>query len=534
MAQPTITPNEAVEIIQSYQGRESAFIHEVLGAGLWDLQKQITDAVFKYPVVAVRSCNASGKTYVSARIALTFLTTKPGSIVITTAPTWRQVKDVFWREFRTAYNMSMFKLSKEDCNTVGLDYAEDWFAVGLSTKDSEKFFGYHADDILVIVDEASGVEEEIYIGVDAVTPNINAHVLMIGNPTNPDGRFFKAFNDPMVKKFRISAFDTPNLTANGITDLQTLLRIFTPPPDVEPIEHVMNVQKQLVTPYPALISPSRVYQRYLQWGEESPMWDALIMGEFPKQASMALIPLNLILKSVEVWKQINASKRDSELKIHPEWQIAFGDYPEYGLDVARFGSDTTVLFERNGGYVKRPSVWAKLDTSVTTDRVISEINPFDPVLIKPDDTGLGGGVTDQLRRKKQEHPEYQFTVAPINFAEGTTNPRKYFNLRAEMYDHLAEQFKQHKIAIPDDDDLIMELASIRVDYVGKESNILKVESKDKIRERLHKSPDKADALVLAFYSKKIGMWTSPDDKLESERGYESRIAPITSDLIERY
>lgn len=529
--QTKITPDEAQEILDYYEPRPELFVTDVLRSTPWPLQSEIIAAVFKYPTVAVKSCNASGKSYISARIALTFLTLKPGSIVITTAPTWRQVKDVLWREIRTAYSLSAFKLSEKECNQVGLDFADDWFAVGLSTKDSEKFFGYHADDILVIVDEASGVEEEVYIGVDAVTPNLNAHVLMIGNPTNPDGRFYKAFKDPLVKKFTISAFDTPNFTANGITSVAELIRVFTPPLGVEPLEHMISIQKMLELPYPALINPVNAYRRLLQWGEEHPMWEALILGEFPSQATNTLIPLNLIMKSVDVWKQINAAKKQKEYAKRPEWNIEVDSHHQYGLDVARFGDDMTVLFPRLGGYVEEPTSWGKLDTSVTTEKAIDAMSIDDwKAIIRVDDTGLGGGVTDQLRKAKQENENYLFSVVPINFGAGTTNPLKYFNLRAEMYWNLRKQFVNHAIAIPDHDELIAELASIRYDYAGKERNIIKIESKQEIKDRLKRSPDFADALVLAFAKQGSGTWADP---LEGKQKPEE-FTPITGGLQDRY
>lgn len=530
----TITLDEAQEIRDYYDaGRQAEFVEDALKATPWNKQREIIADVFKYPVVAVKSCNASGKSYIAARIALTFLTLKPGSIVITTAPTWRQVKDVLWREMRTAIALSPIKLTDHQANQVGLDISEDWFAVGLSTKDSEKFFGYHADDILVIVDEASGVEEEIYIGVDAVTPNMNAHVLMIGNPTNPEGRFFKAFSDPLVKKHTISVFDTPNFTDNGIYNLQDLLERFTPPPDIDPLEYLIEVKKTLKIRkvYRALIDPAKVYQRYLEWGVEHPMWEALIMGEFPSQATTALIPLSLIMKSAEVWKQMEAAKKDPEYQIKPEWYIKLSDRHEYGLDVARFGDDKNVLFPRLGGFVEKCTEWAKVDTSITTQRAIDAMSLEDwKAMIKVDDTGVGGGVTDQLNKAKRENPEkYHFRVVPINFGAGTSNPLKYFNLRAEMFDNLAQQFKDHEIAIPPDDDLMYELAAIRVMYVGKEANIIQIEAKAKIKERLKRSPDKADALALAFAKGMRGTWKVDEPPAAPEVVVDK---PVTSGMAD--
>lgn len=529
-----ITPDEAWDLIQYYDnGRHVEFVRDVLGREPWSKQAEIIEDVFNYPIVSVKSCNAAGKSDLASDVALTFLMCKPNSIVITTAPTWRQVKDVIWRYIRTKHAKAPVKLSTAQCNQVGLDLSEEWFAVGLSTKDAEKFFGYHADDILVIVDEASGVEEEIYTGVDAVTPNLNAHVLMIGNPTNPDGRFYKSFQDPLVKTHTITVFDTPNFTANGITNVEQLIEMFTAPPEIDPILFIVEQQKKLKSPIPALISPMTVYRRYVQWGTEHPLWEALIMAQFPSQSSTALIPLGLILKSVEVWRQIKQAEKDKalakEISKRPEWNIKQDGHWNYGVDVARFGDDTTVLAPAKGGMVEKMISWSKVDTSVTTERIMTEISQHDFwATIRVDDIGVGGGVSDQLNKYLRDDPQkYHFKVHRINAAAGTSNPVKWYNLRTEMFDKLAEMFINHEIAIPDDDELVAELATIRVKYVGKDSQIKQVEAKADIKDRLKRSPDKADALAMAMFHGQSGSWSDIPPK-DPKQQNDNR--PITADL----
>jgi len=545
-----ISPDEAWDLIQYYdRQRHVEFVRDILGRRPWSKQAEIISDVFNYPVVAVKSCNAAGKSDLASDVALAFLMCKPNSIVITTAPTWRQVKDVIWRYIRTKHAKAPFKLSDKQCNQVGLDLSEEWFAIGLSTRDSEKFFGYHADDILVIVDEASGVEEEIWVGVDAVTPNLNAHVLAIGNPTNPEGRFYKMFQDPMVVKHTITVFDTPNFTANNIQTAEQLVEYFTPPPDMESeteqIKYVVEQQKKLASPIPALISPLTVYRRYIQWGPEHPMWEALIMAEFPSQASTALIPLGLILKSVEVWKQIEKAQKDKafarEVSVRPEWNIRTDGVHEYGVDVARFGDDTTVVIEKTGGLIHKPVQWSKVDTAITTERVINNISLTDwRAVLRIDDIGVGGGVTDQLRKAKRENPDkYHYKVVPVNFSAGTSNTEKWFNLRTEIYDNLAQMFIDHEIAIPEDEDLVAELAAIRVEYVGKDAQIKKVESKANIKDRLKRSPDKADALALACAKGNYGTWDNVEERPAVDnraiKPEQSSYRPETSGLLdERY
>lgn len=545
---------QAEEIRRLYEPHPADFIEDAFKSQLWTMQRQITEAVFKYPTVAVKTCNAAGKSYIAARIALAFLTLKPGSIVITTAPTWRQVKDVLWREIRTALALTPFKIVDGKINQVGIEVGPDWFAVGLSTKDSEKFFGYHADDILVIVDEASGVEEEIYIGVDAVTPNLNAHVLMIGNPTNPEGRFYKAFSNKFVKSFTVTAFDTPNLADNGIRSLDDLVELFKAPEGTEgELEYMTEVQRKLITKpqHRSLISPLTVYKRYHEWGPDHPSWEALIMAQFPSQSEFSLIPLNVVEASMAQWQQIvemdqlaASTKREDQLLYQQyldapgRWNIEREGSLNYGLDIARYGADSTVLTPRRGGFAEKMQAWAKLPTDITTDMVIDAMNLSDwRAVIKPDDSGIGGGVTDQLFRRKRDDngDRYHFRVIPINFSAGTNYPDKFFNLRSEMYWYLRELLVNHKIAIPYDEELRDELVAIRFKYVGKDNNIIRVEPKEEMKKRLHgKSPDRADSLMLAFFDVPGDRWImdQPDTEAYMRSDAQKALTGLRDDDLE--
>jgi phage terminase large subunit len=231
------------------------------------------------------------------------------------------------------------------------------------------------------------------------------------------------------------------------------------------------------------------------------MWQALIMGEFPNQAENTLIPLNLVLKSAEVRKQID----NPDYAGIKEWHIPKSNRTEIGIDVARFGSDRTVLAPRQGGYCRDLVSWAKLDTVETSTRIYHFIDPQDHLTaLRVDDTGVGGGVTDQLYEMLNRQAVNRFTVEGINFGSSSTDPSKFYNLRAEMYWNLREQFMNHSIAIPDDPELINELTSVRYEYTGKSQ--IKIEAKDEIKKRSGKSPDRADALALAFYSQKFDTW----------------------------
>jgi len=531
-----ITLEEAEEIRDTYRPIPHMFAKDVLGCRLWSMQEEIMQSVFANKTTAVKTCNAVGKSYVAARIILTFLTLYEGSVVVTTAPTWRQVTDVLWREIATAVKRSKYQLTKNEVRQAGLDIAKDWYAVGLSTKYPENFFGYHADHILVVVDEAGGVPEPIFKGVKAITPNVNARILYIGNPTTPGGTFQQAFDNPRIKNYTISAFDSPNFIQVGIRNIEDLVRVFTPPEGVEPLDH-KPFPDDFEWEFPQLISPEVVYERYLEWGTDSPAWESLVMGQFPSQAEQSLIPLDLVIQAMN-----NYGVDEESGKTYAElsgWNIPNGEI-EYGLDMARFGIDKTVLTPRHGGWVEKQVSWGKVDTTDSADRVIKIIDPHKREFIKIDDTGNGGGTTDTLRHRKKERAlvgkaPFNYVIVPYNFSskENMLKPDKYHDITSELYWNLRSWFLSKAIAIPYDKELFNELVSRRwsITPAGK----IKVESKDEYKARTGgKSPDKSDSLALAFAERKSGSWNKQTDTDKKKEISQERIAPITSGLSSRY
>jgi hypothetical protein len=500
-----MTPEQAMELVVGYRKVPVEYIRDVYGVKLWRLQEEIVESVFKNRQTAVKTCNAVGKSFIAACVAHAYLDLYPGSIVVTTAPTYRQVKDVLWRYIGTRHKAARYALGGNLTQT-GLEYDSDWYAIGLSTKYPENFFGYHADHILVIVDEAGGVEEPIFKGVKAITPNVNARTLYIGNPTEPSGTFYDAFSNPRIKQFSISAFDTPNLIHVGIRNLEDLLAKMTPPAGVPAIDH--NPFSNTKWPMPELISPDVVYERYQEWGADSPAWQALVMGEFPTQAEQSLIPANLVTQSMQMTGvDEDSGKTYAELS---GWNIPDGA-PEYGQDMARFGSDLNVCTPRHGGWVEEQIVWnkkgdEKLDLMESADRILQIINPLDfNVRLNIDDTGNGGGTTDRLRQignveqRAKGAPMHQYQLAAYNFAskELMQQPDKFHDITSELYWNLRGWFYRKEIALHYDKQLFNELISRRWGLTP--SGKIKVESKDEYKKRTGgKSPDRSDSLALAF------------------------------------
>lgn len=531
------------EIRDTYRPIPQYYVQDILGAHTWTLQDEITKSVFENKLTAVKTCNAVGKSFIAARIALTWLSLYEGSIVITTAPTWRQVKDVLWREVAVANKLSKVKLTNKEVKQAGLDIDKDWYAVGLSTKYPENFFGYHAAHLLVIVDEAGGVPPIIFKGVKAITPNAGAHILYIGNPTNPEGPFFDVFDNPKIlaKRFSISIFDSPNFVAAGIRTTDQLVDTFTAPEGVDELEYTKKVNEELYRRMDpvfrdVLIDPYTSYQDFLEWGADSNAWQSLRLAEFPSQADNALIPVELVSMAMQM-KGVDpdSGKTYAELS---GWTIPDGP-PEFGLDVARFGPDLNVLTPRHGGWVESQQKWNKKgdqqkDLWETAERTLQVMNVNDwNTRLNLDDTGLGGGVSSHIRflnKKLRDvgQPGHQFTMQPYNMAskEFMQEPDKFYDITSELYWHLRGWFYRKEIAMEYDKNLFNQLVSRRWTIVGGK---IKVESKEEYKKRTKgKSPDESDSLALAFAG---GVRASKEQKSTFQKtDYQPTRKPYTSGL----
>jgi phage terminase large subunit len=159
---------------------------------------------------------------------------------------------------------------------------------------------------------------------------------------------------------------------------------------------------------------------------------------------------------------------------------------EIGVDVGRFGNDKTEMYRRKGFRTVAHKEFAKKDIPFTADAAWDFAGRDIRIPIKVDDTGLGGGVTDILKR-------FGANVFPVNFGGSPRDKNKYDTAADEMW----FEFPIDEASIPDDSDLMTELSGRLYDYDKRGRR--KVESKEQFKKRFGRSPDKADALLLTYY-----------------------------------
>ena len=418
------------------------FMENVLGWELppWDKQIEIVHAIRDFDRVTVRSGHGVGKTYIVSRIALWFLYTHVPSIVLTTAPTFRQVETVLWGEIRQAHRNARVKLGGTLLQTqIKID--DKWYALGFSTDDADRMQGYHEENILIIFDEAAGIPEEIWNAADGLLASPNAKLLAIGNPTSVDSRFYQTHKDPTFHKIHISCYDHPNVK-----------------------------EKRII--YPKMVTYEWVVEMKRKWGENSPLYQAKVLGEFPEQETNTLIPIAWLDECI-------ASTVPT-----------VGENYALGVDIARFGDDSTVIAVVKGNTLLELKVYSKEDLMQTTGRIVNAIKKYSPEYVNIDDTGLGGGVVDRLR-------ELGYKVNGINFGSSAEDKEHFADKRTEIYWNLRERIQRKEIQLLNDPELHGDLTSPRYKYTSKGQ--IKLESKEELKSRLGRSPDKGDAVALAFY-----------------------------------
>lgn len=419
------------------------FCEEALGAQLDPWQCDALEAVMFHDNVAVRACHGVGKTMLEACAVLWFTMTRKMSKVPTTAPTFnKQVRDILWSEIHLRWQEAQKRtpwLSQYFDITVTRFFSKQtpqtWFAVGIPSAEAVKAEGYHSEHLFAVIDEAKGVKKTFFEALEGMRTTQEAKMLAVSTPGGPVGYFYDIFiryRSTWKSQFIIHP-----------AALQGMLKR-------KPTKARQGATGG--TYYSTRVRKEWVEARRLEWGEESPVFVARVIGDFPQVSGDSLIQYGWI---------VDAEHREE----------GANGVPVVSCDVARYGRDRTVIFGGTGGNVtycdtvarvlqentdiqnatdnvgpdpSRPqyrSIVATADRCQLMRRKMTAQTGVDRVPIVIDDTGLNG-VADILVSRG----EY---VIPIAFgASPTDKPKdadarasrqrrhmldsKYTNIKAEM------------------------------------------------------------------------------------------------------
>jgi len=454
------------------------FASHVLGMDLWAREVELLRTIKSHRRTAIKACHGVGKTFTLAVAALWWLARYPEGIVLTTSSTLRQVRTQLWFEIHRLVDRAKVPFPK--LKTTELKFRDDNnFALGFSTDQAENFQGFHGKQVLIIADEAPGIEPGIFDAIAGTMAGGRVHTVMAGNPTIPSGPFFDAFTKErgLWKCLSIDAFDSPNLKGLNLEQLLAM-----DPREGGPLDD---------NPFPQLVTRRWVFEQYLAWwhGNEgsSPNWLSRVLARFPDQAENALFRMRWLERA-----------RQRALQ-NPITDAGSGPLVA-GVDVGGGEAETVVyVCESNGDCWKivRMGAWRGEDTR---GQVVSFLNEFRPriSIVRVDSVGIGHNFGLHLR-------DCRFPVELVNVGMpcqsiphmGENDPaHRFVNLKACFYKALADAFERDQVQGLIDEETIGQLAGLlyELDSQGR----IRMEAKEKARARGVPSPDCADALMLAI------------------------------------
>lgn len=389
-----------------------------------------------------------------AILALWFVLTHYDCKCVITAASQDQLRDGAWSEVRKWAACLPAELRDQ------LDIGEERLSIKAapemgfvvrrtaSKSNPEALQGIHATHVLYLIDESSGIEDVVFEVAAGSLSTKGAMACLFSNPTRSSGFFFDTHHK-LRHRWRthvVSSEDVPR--ARG---------------------HIEDI--------------------VAAYGKGSNRFRVRVLGEFPTADDDTIISLEL----VEAARKREVVKRD----VRPVW----------GVDVGRFGDDSSALAKRQGNVLLEPvKEWQGKNTMQLVGLIVEEWQKTDedmrPVAIMVDVIGIGSGVVDRLE-------ELGLPVQGINVAENASVDDKYSRQRDELWWKGRQWFEARDCHIPADEKLIGELTSVTYDFAS--SGKLVAESKREMRKRGLPSPNKADAFLLTFASpdiqrKKLTRW----------------------------
>jgi len=427
-----------------YRGHPVEFVEQVLKARPTEQQKGALRALITDRHITIKSGHGTGKTALLGWVALWALSVFAFPKIPCTAPTGHQLEDNLWgeiskwhREMVAPWGTNIKVGAEKAWNTK---YPREWFAVARTARaeNPDALQGFHAKNLIFILDEASGIPEEIFEPVMGALTGPENLCIMAGNPTHNHGTFYDSHhkNRHLWKCFTFNAEDSPLVTQDQIDIMRNT------------------------------------------YGEHSDIYRVRVLGEFAKSDPDQLIPLDVCEDAINR-------------------EIVVGGPVIWGLDPAWYGDDASVICKREGNIVlpfkgdavvhgydtQQVAAWAAAHYNETSPRHRPDAIPVDTV-------GIGAGVYDAMRAMN-------LPVIAVNVQGKPVNPTKYANIRAEIFCRVKDWLVDGRGGLPDDDFLLAELTAIKYKYAQKGAILL--EDKKETKKVLKRSPDRADSLSVTFY-----------------------------------
>lgn len=479
---------------QTYSTDPVAWAEDVLGVMLWSKQKEILRSLVTNKHTAVKSCHSIGKTVICAVASSWWVSTRHDAMVQSTAPTYQQVHEQLWEQIRK------FHLERDLVGRVTL--GDEWLIpmvkegrvkdilVGVGKKPADSnihgFHGTHRDGgVLAVLDEGCGLHTSIFTGAEAITTAEHDRILTTGNPDDPNTEFGRIFREGDIdwNLITVSAYDTPKFTGEDVELMEEAKRRDAAIPDAErDPENPTPWQDQVVKLLKGMPNPEWIASRARDWGEESPRFISKVLAQFP------LTSIDSLFTAAEIETGLNCVIEPTE-----------NCFKTFGVDVARYGTDKSVVVLNADGHIEVVAEYATMDTMQIAAQVHKLALEYKVDQVRVDGIGVGGGVVDRLFALARSADE-RYLVVEMTASTSPPDRTLHRNSRAYWYDSLKHKLANDLIDLPDGPQgskearLLQEMTGIKYAYPN---GVMQIESKEDIRKRGDKSPDFVDALVLA-------------------------------------
>lgn len=477
-----------------YQANPVGFLEHVLGVNPWDKQAEVLMALAAPRArVSCKSGHKVGKSHLAAGAALWFYGSFEDARVVMSSVTDRQVNAILWREVkkmianagRCAECRANDPLGQSRCiecefvhpikeepaelARTGLRAPDFREITGFTAKEAEAVAGISGRNLLYILDEASGIDDAIYEAIEGNRAG-GARALYLGNPTKTEGEFFRSHTPEkraFYITFTISSEDTPNVKAG----------------------------KEII---PGLALREWVEEKRAEWGEDSALYQVRVKGNFAKQDATTVIPIWLLEEAEERWAGFEDEKGMGVTPPEAQGRL------NIGLDVARFGDDDSVAAPRRNMQVLEVIAWHGIDelhVAINTMQVVRRYrHPREAKALVKVDTcgGIGIKVMAHLLNGRDEHGIWsdEIECVAVDVSRKSNIPNEFPLLRDQLWFGCRKWLKDGG-ALPADKKLAQELTVPTFAFTDRQQR--KVESKDLMRKKLKRSPDRADAVCLSVY-----------------------------------
>lgn len=458
--------------ILKYYDDPAGFAREAIGwkpgRSLAPYQSEILAEIPARKRVSARGCHGLGKTTATALAVLWFALTRDAAgrdwKCVTTAGAWRQLSHYLWPEIRKWSRLIRWDFlgiapprEGQELLVLSLKLRHGEAFAAASNK-PELIEGAHGDSVMYVFDESKAIIPDTFDAAEGAfsgaseDEDLEAFALAMSTPGEPNGRFYDIHR-----------------RAPGLDDWWT--------------RHV-RLEEAIAA---GRVSREWADRRKAQWGADSAVYNNRVLGEFWSSDEDGVIPLSWYEAAVERW---NA------------WEDA--GMPEQGgphilgVDVARSGSDKTVIALRDAWVVRELRISARENTMSTTGRVAGILDADPKATAIVDVIGIGAGVYDKLR--ESGHRAEPFNASAATRRKDASGEFGMANVRSGAWWNCREMLDPSRgaeVALPPDDELVGDLTAPhwRITSGAK----IQVESKDDIRKRIGRSTDRADAVVQALW-----------------------------------